>query len=334
VPATTEDRLTTTTVPNGTAQIGQLNAPSTPIERAMGGGIPNLPGVQYTPSNDPTSREVAARINHPPAVPNLSPTQVPLVKQELGIKRLNVPAYYDASRDAAVQRRGAIADQTARTHADAYEAAGLSHEDAMAAAQNPALARSLLAPHNKKVYFDADGVPTVVDAQDPQFPAGFRARRLGMGTRASSRDPNISAAAATEHAIVETSKETAAGNKAIPKLAPFSINPQADSASVIGARTPLLGRLGELAIRRDSLQHSYDQEAGAINSGRTASGAVDMSGPRAELERRRQQMEAIVANPNAPLAVKARAQDLYRQHVESLGLSPLTPATPATGARP
>jgi hypothetical protein len=178
----------------------------------------------------------------------------------------------------------------------------------MAAAQNPALARSLLAPHNKKVYFDADGVPTVVDAQDPQFPAGFRARRLGTGTRGSSRDPNISAAAATEHAIVET--------------------------SVIGARTPLLGRLGELAIRRDSLQHSYDQEAGAINSGRTASGAVDMSGPRAELERRRQQMEAIVANPNAPLAVKARAQDLYRQHVESLGLSPLTPATPATGARP
>jgi hypothetical protein len=78
------------------------------------------------------------------------------------MKRLTIHLF-DPARVGTIQRRQAIADQAKRVHADAYEAAGLSHEDAMAAAQNPGLARSLLATHRKRVHFDSvTGAPTIV----------------------------------------------------------------------------------------------------------------------------------------------------------------------------
>ncbi len=275
---------------------------------------PRLVGPPSSAVSSASSSDTAAPAATPSAPAPASPPQ--LVGP--GSRTRTVPAHFDPLNSAAARTKVALADQATRDRAEAYEAAGLSSEDAAAAAHNPTLATKLLAPHGKRVYFNADGTPVVVDAQDPQFPSGFK-KATPVSRPNNPRDPNISASIATDRAIKETNQAKTATLKAIQKPAAFSTNPQADSASVVGANTPLLSKAGDLAVRGDSLRRAYDQQASAIGTGKPVRAAVDVSQQRAELDRRRQQMQAIVANPQAPLSAKARAQNLFQQYVESIG---------------
>jgi hypothetical protein len=284
------------------------NLPTSLQTKGPGAPIPMAGGVGTDRS--PIARAMSAGVSS-----SVSPSQQPTASPAPPPSRLiTVPGHFDPNATPAAVRT----QQAIKARAEAYEGAGLSTEEAAAAAVNPSLATKLLAPHGKKVYFNADGAPVVVDVQDPQFPSGFK-KPGPVGRPSAARDPNISASIATQRAITETNRQRAATVKAIPKPAAFSMNPQADSAAVVGASTPLLAKAGDLAVRADSLRRAYDQQASAIGTGRAVHAGVDVSAQRQELDRRQQQMAAIVANPKAPLTAKARAQELFRQYIESIG---------------
>jgi hypothetical protein len=303
-PLSTPQNASPTMGPLAPAPIPQAQ---TNIGRAMTARSPSvadLPAPQLTPSAPPTDEN--------PGVEMFAP------------RLLTTPGRYDPNRDATILRSQARADQTTNTRVNAYTAAGLTREQAMAAAADPALATRYLSPKGKKVYFDVDGTPLVVDAQNPTFPEGFRGR--APGTRTSTRDPNVSVAAATQRAIGENDRQQTAATKRLIKPPPeFSLNARADSSAMVGGNTSTLGKLGEIAVRGDSLRKAYDTQASAIGTSTRASGAVDESAIRQDIATRRQQMEAIVNNPKTPLAVKARAQELFRQHLESLGVDEKQP---------
>jgi hypothetical protein len=185
----------------------------------------------------------------------------------------------------------ALKNQDWQAGYDAYTALGFSDPEARAMLTSKGIAERVMAP---------------------RYPMPARPGAV--------HDPNVSAATATNRALgaAQTAMRQAAA--AMPKFNAMSLNPRADSTSVIAGRTAPLMSLGDLVARRDSLSSAYDQQSSAIGTGQRANGNVDISGLRAQITDAQAKLNAILSNPSAPLSVKAQAQDAYRNRLQLLGV--------------
>jgi|SRR6185312_5186065 len=269
------------------------------------------PSSNHVPGTAVAAMRAAAGLDAPSGIPgsatqtvalrNMNPRYIDLGNGRY-LDQLHTPsAEAESARlnEIALQNQGRadVANTQARLHEaiknqdwqqgyDAYTALGFSDAEARAMLTGKGIAERVLAP------------------------------RYPMPPRPSTS----TAATATNRALSAAQVAVRQAAAAMPKFNAMSLNPRADSTSVIAGRTAPLMSLGDLIARRDSLSNAYDQQASAIGTGQRANGNVDISGLRSQITDAQTKLNAILSNPSAPLSVKAQAQDAYRNRLQMLGV--------------